>query len=78
LEKRIPISPGERDALRSYLAAVDSAKRDVGVAAGMILAREGISESGATLERVEDSEIVCSVPDLQLVPDAAAEPARAT
>lgn len=68
--------------MRGYLAAVESAQRDVSVAAGMILIRAGITERAATLERVEDSEIVFTVPDvaqLALVPDtpAAADAARA-
>jgi hypothetical protein len=44
----------------------------------MILAREGIPDSVATLERVDDAEIIVTVPDLALVPPAAAEPGGAT
>ena len=60
MEKRIALADNEATLLRGYFAGVDAAKRELAIAAGMVLAREGVTV--AVIEDLQENELIVTIP----------------
>lgn len=63
MQKQIEVTAEAAAALQDYLDRVESARRAVSVAAGMILAQAGVTAAGAILEGVAGNLVTFTLPD---------------
>lgn len=60
MEKRIALVGLEAAILSGYFAGVEAAKRELAIASGIVLAREGITT--AVIEDLRENELIVTIP----------------